>query len=99
MINATIFTFQRNPGSAKRMEGIKDWHLMLIVFSFVLVDIVLLVIYTALEGFITHYSVGIEHNEERPSSIHGVSVQLSIECLEIWVKALYIIHELVGIGN
>ena len=56
------------------MEGIKDWHLMLIVFGFVLVDVVLLVTYIALEGFITHFSVGTERNEERPSGVHGVSI-------------------------
>ena len=78
-----MITTQRNPGSAKRIEGIKDWHLMLIVFCFVLVDVVLLVTYTALEGFITHFSVGTELNKERPSGVHGVSMQLSDECPEI----------------
>lgn len=50
---------------------------MLIVSSFILADAILLILYTVLEGVVTHFSGGTELNEERPNSVYGVSTKLS----------------------
>lgn len=64
------------------MLGIKDWHLVLIVFGLVLIDVIVLSIYIALEGAITHFSAGVEPNEERKKGVHGVS----------WLTYLFNLH-------
>ena len=62
-----------NPKTIKNKKGIKDYHLMLIVLSLTLVDIIILVTYTIAEGALTHFSAGVVINKERRSSVHGVS--------------------------
>ena len=57
----------------KGKVGIKDWHLMVIVFSLIPIDVTILTIYTALEGFSAKFSAGREPNREKPRAIVGVS--------------------------
>lgn len=67
----------RGPRTAKRMGGIKDWHLISIVASFILVDIFILSMYTALEGILTHFSAGRTPNEEKLSKVDEVGMASS----------------------
>ena len=46
---------------------------MVFVFGLVLVDVIILVIYTTLVGAITHFRVGTDINEEKPIAYEGVS--------------------------
>ena len=62
-----------NPKTIKNKKGIKDYHLMLIVLSLTLIDIIVLVTYTIAEGALTHFSAGVASNREKPSGVHGVS--------------------------
>jgi uncharacterized membrane protein len=62
----------RDPKNAKRIKGIKDWHLMLIVVGLVIFNVTTLIVYTALEGAIAEFSPGLEPNKEKPKTIHGV---------------------------
>ena len=62
----------RDPKSAKRIKGIKDWHLMLIVIGLVIFNVTTLIAYTVLEGVIAEFSPGLEPHRERPKAIHGV---------------------------
>ena len=64
----------RHPRKAQRKAGIKDWHLMLIVFGLILIDVTILTIYTALEGFSAQFSAGREPNREKPRAVVGVSI-------------------------
>jgi hypothetical protein len=63
----------RNPKTVKNNRGIKDQHLLLIVLSLTLIDILLLTAYLIVEGALTHFSAGVAFNKEKPSAIHGVS--------------------------
>ena len=51
---------------------------MLIVIGFAAVDVLILVVYTAVEGAITHFNVDTEPNIERRSSVSGVSTHFYI---------------------
>ena len=62
-----------NPKTAKKKQGIKDHHLMLIVLSLTSIDIVIIVVYIVVEGLLTGFEVGTESNEENPRAFHGVS--------------------------
>lgn len=46
---------------------------MLIAFSITLVDVIILTIYTVLEGVMTHFSAGTQLNKERLRAVYGVS--------------------------
>ena len=61
-----------NPKTVKNKRGIRDEHLILIVLSLTLVDIIILTTYTIVEGAIVHFSAGVASNKEKPSDIHGV---------------------------
>ena len=65
-----------NPKIIKNKKGIKDCHLMLIVLSLTLIDIIILVTYTIAEGALTHFSAGMVINKERPSGVYGVSYKI-----------------------
>ena len=67
-----LLFIDRDPKSAKRIKGIKDWHLMLIVVGLVIFNIITLIVYTVLEGVIAEFSPGREPNKERPKAIQGV---------------------------
>ena len=64
-----------NPKTVKNKRGIKDHHLLLIVLSLTLIDIITLTTYTIVEGVLTHFSAGVVSNKEKPSAIHGVNIQ------------------------
>ena len=68
-----LMTMCRHPRKAQRKVGITDWHLMVIIFGLIVIDVTILTIYTALEGFIAKFSAGREPNREKPSAIVGVS--------------------------
>jgi hypothetical protein len=61
-----------NPKAIKNKKGIKDHHLILIVLSLTLIDIIILVTYTIVEGALTHFSAGVASNKEKPSNVLGV---------------------------
>ena len=46
---------------------------MFIVLCLTLVDLIVLSVYTLLEGVVTQFSVGTASNKERPTAISGVS--------------------------
>ena len=46
---------------------------MLIVFGLILIDITILTVYTALEGFSAQFSAGKEPNREKTRAVVGVS--------------------------
>ena len=58
---------------------------MLIVSSFILADVILLIVYIVLEGVVAHFSAGTDLNEERPNSVYGVSMKLSynVRCYRV----------------
>ena len=74
IMSMLITLHSRGPRRMKECIGLKDWHLVLIVFTLILVDVILLLIYTTLEGFLSHFQAGIMPNEENPSGIYGVSI-------------------------
>ena len=51
---------------------------MLIVLVLILIDVTMLIIYTALEGFSAHFNTGKEPNRENPRAFVGVSLNCSI---------------------
>ena len=74
MLLIKFCTIYRNPKTVKNNRGIKDQHLLLIILSLTLIDIFLLTTYMIIEGVLTHFSVGVAFNKEKPSAaIHGVS--------------------------
>ena len=58
----------------QRKAGIKDWHLMVFVLCLLLVDVVMLTVYTFLEGLVAQFNVGRESNKENPRDVVGVRV-------------------------
>ena len=73
-MSSSLFCFRlcSDPKTVKNKQGIKDHHLMLIVLSLSLVDITIMAVYIAIEGAITHFSIGTEPNKERLQVVHGV---------------------------
>ena len=72
---------------------------MVFVFGLVLIDVTILIIYTALEGAIAHFRAGIVVNKEKPMALEGVSM---IFCITVTVRALLIIVlslKTIGLGN
>ena len=65
--------YYRNPKIVNSKGGLRDIHLILIVLGLVLIDVILLILYTLLEGIIANFSGGTDVNEEKPSAVHGVS--------------------------
>ena len=47
---------------------------MVFVFGLVLIDVIILIIHTALESAIAHFRAGIVVNKEKPMALEGVSM-------------------------
>ena len=77
VVQATI-NLCSNPKTVKKKKGIKDHHLLLIVLSLTLIDIIILTPYTIVEGVLTHFSAGVASNKEMPSAVHGVKIKYQI---------------------
>jgi uncharacterized membrane protein len=45
---------------------------MVFVFGLVLVDVIILIIHTTLEGVVTHFRVGTDINKEKTTAFEGV---------------------------
>lgn len=63
----------RNPQATKRKSGIQDWHLILFVFSLLLMNATIMVLHVLLEGFVANFNVAEIPNKEIPSTIEGVT--------------------------
>ena len=54
------------------MQILKDWHLALGVLLLVLIDLIILLVYTIVEGVQGNLTVTRVHNQENYSNIEGV---------------------------
>ena len=50
------------------LQLLKDWHLAVIVLIFVIVDLIILITVTAVDG--VHYTVRTIHDAEHPTSVN-----------------------------
>ena len=71
--HACTIMSDRKPQTAKTKNGIQDWHLMMFVFTLILVDVIVLTFYTLLEGLVDNFGVLRVPSEENLSSVSGVS--------------------------
>lgn len=62
----------RKPQAATTMNGIQDWHLMVMVSILILVDVIALTFYTLLEGLVDNFGVLRVPSKENLSSVSGV---------------------------
>ena len=56
------------------MQSLKDWKLALVVAVFVLIDVIILLVYTIIEGLRGNLNAMLVQNEETPSSEVGVRI-------------------------
>ena len=72
----TVFTFLlhkyscRNP--YKKKSAIQDWHLILLVFTLLLINVAVLCLHVLLEGVINKFNLTTVPNKERSFRIEGV---------------------------
>ena len=59
------------------MQSLKDWKLALVVAVFVLIDIIILLVYTIIEGLRGNLNAMLVQNEETPPSEVGVRIVCS----------------------
>ena len=62
----------RNPKA--KSSGIKDWHLIVFVFTLLLICVVCMCVHITLEGVIADFNATEIPNTEMPDGIEGVSL-------------------------
>ena len=55
------------------MQKIRDWMLMMVVVAMVAIDLVILVVYTLVEGFQNNFTISQVSHQENPVFTEGVS--------------------------
>lgn len=67
----------RNPQATKRKIGLLDWHLIVFVFSLIVMNISIMILHILLEYFVASFNVVKIPSMEKPSAIRGVSLTIT----------------------
>ena len=71
------------------MQSLKDWKLALVVAVFVLIDVIILLVYTIIEGLRGNLNAMLVQNEETPSSEVGVRIVCNRSVTTSLIAVLY----------
>ena len=68
----------RNPQAMKRKSAIQDWHLLLVVFSLLVMNAGVMCLHILLEGVVANFNVAQTPGKEIKSAIRGVRHNFNI---------------------
>ena len=68
-----VYYIFHNSQPHKKTQLAQDWHLAIFVMVLVVIDLIILILYTVLEGHFIGFMANTTSNSERPSATAGVS--------------------------